>query len=300
MKEIILDESLEVNENADFGEFNQRNFFDIETGFEAVTSFEAEVVHRNYLDYLTLCWGNHYGIVVSPTILWNMVLNNLAYRVNQEPETFRKYFTEFDEKQEICVMQGGNQIDVKLLIAGLQGRIPSNMLDISFPEFSTNTENSKIADYTAFLDMVSPYYNFSMFLCGIPKVRVLGTNNDWLDFVLNLDAITAILPECQDYLLGVANHIANVVEETADFSDFFRLDKCGSGSQVEVGGWIKDFFIEQPRIGYPENYISCISKINYHNYNDNKDYRLYAGLFTSKISEGYLIPAFDKIYYLKS
>lgn len=296
MKEILLDDSLTVVEK-DFRILNQRFAFDIkEDDFEAIT--ELDIIHRNYLGYLAMCWNNHYGIIISPTILWNMVLNNLAYKVNEEPETFRKYFTESDEKQEIKVLLGGNKIDVKLLIAGLQGRIPSSMLEDSFPKFSTDTEKSDIADYTAFLDMVSPYYNYSMYLCGLPKIKVLGTDNDWKQLMFTLGKVTALLPECQDYLIIVANHVALIADNTCDYSDFFRLDRCGSGSQVEVGGWIKDFFIEQPRVRYPENFISCISKIDYHNDNDDKDYRLYAGLFTSEIEDGYLVPAFDNIYFL--
>lgn len=296
MKEIILDDSLTVEER-DFKILNQRFAFGIEEDdFEAIT--EVDIIHRNYLGYLSMCWNRHYGIVISPTILWNMVLNNLAYKVNQEPETFRKYFSESDEKQEIKVMQGGNLIDVKLLIAGLKGRIPSSMLEDSFPAFSTDTKKSVIADYTAFLDMVSPYYNYSMFLCGIPKVRVLGTDKDWSKLMFTLGKVTALLPECQDYLITVANHVALIADNNCDFSDFFRLDRCGSGSQVEVSGWIRDFFIEQPRVSYPENFISCISKIDYHNYNDDKDYRLYAGLFNSEIENGYLVPEFDNIYFL--
>jgi len=139
-------------------------------------------------------------------------------------------------------------------------------------------------------------------LCGIPKVKVLGTKEDWLIFMFKLGIITALIPEFTEYLITIANRIASICEETCDYSQMFRLDKCGSGSQVEVAGWITDFYIEQPRgkgYGYPENFISCISKIDYHNYNDEKDYRLYAGLFTSVIEDDYLIPEFDNMYFVK-
>lgn len=296
MKEIILDNSLIVV-NDDFKILNQKFAFGIEKNdFEAIT--EINIIHRNYLGYLEMCWKNHYGIIISPTILWNMILNNLAYKINQDPETFCKYFTDSDKKQEIKVIQDGNLIDVKLLIAGLKGRIPSCMLKDSFPVFTTDTKKSDIADYTTFLDMVSPYYNYSMYLCGIPKIKVLGTNKDWNQLIYTLGKITAILPECQDYLINIANHVAAIADNTCNYAEFFSLDKCGSGSQVEVSGWITNFFIEQPKVGYLENFISCISKIDYYNYNDENNYRLYAGLFTSEIENGYLVPAFDNMYFL--
>jgi hypothetical protein len=298
MKEIILDGNLIANK-INPSEFEARYFFKDCKGFELLDKPKPALYHMNYLRYLAECWKNHYGVIISPTIFWNMVLNNLAYKVNKTPDVFRKYFTESDEKQEICVEQGGNKIDVTLLIAGVASVIPGEILDHVFPKYSTDTEKSTIANYTAFLDMVSPYYNYSMYLCGIPKVRVLGTEEDWALFYKKLNEIATRIPEFCSYLQLVGYRLAQIIDITADFSKMFRLDRCGSGSQVEVEGWIKEFFIEQPSVNYPENFISCISKIDYHNYNDGKDYRLYAGLFTSTIEDGYLLPEFDNMYFQK-
>ena len=298
MREIVLDSSLTVEER-DFEILNPRHAFGFKDNeFNAVT--ELAINHRNYLDYLGECWRQHYGVVISPTILWNMVLSNLAFEVNKNPETYHKYFTESNDKQEIIVQQGGHLIDVSLLIAELQHRIPSNILDDCFPEFTTDTKNSKIANYTAFLDMVSPYYNYGMLLCGIPKVKILGEKVDWLKFMMLLGVFTTALPECREYLIGVANNVAAISDETCDYSKLFSLQECGSGSQLEVSGWIRDFFIEQPLVPYLENFVPCISKIDYKNYNDGgKEYRLYAGLFTSEIENGYLVPKFDNQYFEK-
>lgn len=297
MKEIILDNSLTVDER-DFNKFDEY-FFKDNKGFEPITTIDAPVIHQNYLSYLCLCWKRHYGVVISPTILWNMVLNNLAYKVNKTPNAFKKYFTESDEKQEICVQQGGNLIDVKLLIDGVASKIPLDIMMYVFPKYSTDNEKSEIANYTAFLDMVSPYYNYSMYLCGIPKVKVLGTPEDWEKFLSTCEKITLLIPEFGEYLITVRDRVILITSDSCDFSQMFRLDRCGSGSQAEVAGWITDFYIEQPRVTYPENFISCIAKIDYHNYNDGKNYRMYAGLFTSTVEDNYLIPEFDSMYFLK-
>lgn len=299
MKEIILNSSLTVNENNSFPEFIPKYFFNDSKGFEPITTIDTPITHRNYLRYLGHCWQAHYGAIISPTILWNMVLSNLAFKVNKTPDVFKKYFTESDEKQEICVQQGENLINTALLIAGVSQKIPTKILEHVFPKYSTDTEKAIIANYTAFLDMVSPYYNYSMYLCGIPKIRVLGTKEDWLLFEKKCGGISDVIPEFENYLRNVREIIIGIIDGDINYTNMFRLDECGSGSQVEVEGWIRDFFIEQPRVSYPENFISCISKIDYRNYNDNKDYRLYAGLFTSTIEDGYLIPAFDNIYFVK-
>lgn len=298
MKEIILDDSLEIGE-IDQGEFRPEYFFNDVKGFEPITNMDAEIRHRNYLDYLALCWKNHYGVVISPTIIWNMILNNLAFEVNKTPEAFRKYFTESDEKQEIIIEQGGHIINVSLLISAVANKMPTNIIEHMFPSFTTDTDNAIVANYTAFLDMVSPYYNYSMLLCGIPKVKVLGTTEDWKKILDSCSEIYEIIPEFESYLGSLMMRVNDILEETADFSTMFSLQRCGSGSDVEISGWIRDFFIEQPQVPYPENFISCIAKIDYHSYNSGGDYRMYAGLFTSKIDDDYLIPEFDNMYFKK-
>ena len=298
MKEIILNEKLTVT-NGRFPEFDLRYFFDDVKGYESITTFDTTITHRNYLRYLGHCWQAHYGAIISPTILWNMVLSNLAFEVNKYPGKYRKYFTDSEDKKEILVNQAGNLIDVKLLMLGVCGKMPTTIINECFPVFTTDTEKSIIANYTAFLDMVSPYYNYSMYCCGIPKVKILGTEEDWKLFADKCMKILEIIPEFDAYLDIVRLRVLSIVMGTADYSQLFSLERCGSGSQVEVEGWIQDFFIEKPSVRYPENFVSCISKIDYHNYNDEKDYRLYAGLFTSTIVDGYLVPEFDNIYFQK-
>jgi len=301
MKEIILDNLLKIVEK-DFRILNPRHSFGIdEKEFTIIPESDIDIIHRNYLDYLSMCWKNHYGIIISPTILWNMVLGNLAFEVNKNPETYRKYFTNFNDKMEIIINQGGNLINVKLLINKLNGIIPNNIMDDFFPDFTTDTDKSIIANYTAFLDMVSPYYNYGMFLCGIPKIKILGTDEDWDLLGASCVRIWTAIPEFKSYLNTVLDRINEIIYNDADFSKFFSLQRCGSGSQVEVNGWITDFFIEQPSINFPENFISCISKIDYKNYNeDGKEYRLFAGLFTSEIEDGYLVPEFNNMYFVKT
>jgi len=299
MKEIILDSSLTVQEGT-FPELNPKYFFGFgDENLEAVTAIDTPITHRNYLSYLSMCWKYHYGVVISPSILWNIVLSNLAFEVIKNPDTYQKYFTKFTEKQEIVIQQGGRLISPELLIDAVRDYMPIDIMDHTFPEFSTDTLYSRIADYTAFLDMVSPYYEYSMFMCGIPKIKILGTKEDWLFFQEHCNNLITCIPEFNDYLNKVNDKIYTIINEMANYSDFFRLDRCGSGSQVEVGGWIRDFFIEQPIVAYPENFVSCISKIDYKCYSNNKNYRLYAGLFSSEIEDDYLMPLFNAMYFEK-
>ena len=195
----------------------------------------------------------------------------------------------------------GLYLDLDELMKRLKELVPNNVDDF-FPEFSTKTQDSTISDYGAFAHMVSPYYNYSMYLCGIPKVRVEGTNEDWLNFESGLQRLGSLFIDTDQkmttYFLNVSDTILKIRNETIDFSDMFRLEECGSGSQVEVAGWIQDFFIDIPRARYLENYCTCVSKIPYKNITLKKDFTLYTGLFGSNLdNDNYLIPEFSKKLY---
>jgi len=268
--EITLDNSLEVKES-DFPKYNYFKFFRVEDGLKQITEFDKKITHRNYLDYLGLCWNRHYGAVITPTIIWNMILNNLAFEVNKNPNTYRKYFTNAkDGKKDIVVYEDGNIITPKLLIDELEYEIPGNMFKYCFPEFTTDTEKSNVAMYSAFLDMVSPYYVYSMYMCGIPKVKVLGDFDDWSKIVESCMHIYKEIPEFKNYLSDAIEISLQIRNCAADFSKMFSLKRCGSGSQVEVSGWIKELFIEKPSIEYPNNFVSCISKVDYNCLNNKK------------------------------
>lgn len=62
------------------------------------------------------------------------------------------------------------------------------------PQFSTSDKEAKLAHYSCFLQTVSPYFRFKID-CGIPRVRVDGTQEDYLKIVKCLEKISEVWPE---------------------------------------------------------------------------------------------------------
>ena len=264
----------------------------------------GDVYHANYLRYLEVCYNYHKGYVISPDILWNIVLNELATEVKKHTELYRFLFTDSTEKKDVIVMGSDPfELDMNQIIDQLRGLVPSDV-DAFIPEFSTTEPAATHAHYCAFADMVSPYYNYMMLLCGFPKVKVEGEIADWTLFLESLNKLQNLFTEnsVSNYLSGVQEHISTIClyldTETYNndfFQNIFTLQRCGSGSQVELNGWITDFFIERPRVPYIENFSAGYAKVDYKVIPTNEELSLFSGLFCSEEIDGYLVPRFSRL-----
>lgn len=205
--------------------------------------------HLGYLGYLALAWKNHYGVIFTPDIFWQLFLTEVAGYIKDNAETYRDLFTDSDEKKEIIVETGDPQlIDLNKIAEALLMLTPTNT-KMFLPEFSTTTEGAALAFKAAFADAMSPYYDYSMLMCGIPRVKVLGEENDWNEVIKNIESFGEViaLPEYFEKVTGLAERIKeNISEPDTEFwKDIFRLDRCGSGGQTEVRGWINDLLIDR-------------------------------------------------------
>lgn len=217
--------------------------------------------------------------------------------VKSDPEKFQHLFTDSKDKQEILVRNlSGTDLNLQILYEALKKKIP-NDINAFCPEFSTTTESSRTAFCAAFSDMASPYYDYHMTLCGIPKIKVFGTEDD---FLLMKKSIHDIISFFQDhtaiisYLNDVLPLINNLSENDSEvWKDFFYVVECGSGHPYKVCGWINKFFIKE----YSDVEIyPCANIVKYKNIDTNIKYEKYVGLFCSSLDDdNYLIPEFSYI-----
>lgn len=264
----------------------------------------GEFRHLNYMEYLQMAWANHYGVIMSPDIFWFILLNESASHIKDNSEHYRSLFTTASEgKTDILVPTADPQlIDLNLIAEELRRLVPSDV-DAFLPEFSTSTPSSSLAFKAAFADAVSPYYNYMMFLCGIPKVQIQGTSEDWSKLSEGVDKLKGLLNKDEnimayfDRVKNISESIINNLETpSVDFwKNMFSLKNCGSGSQVEVKGWIADMYIKTPRPAYINNYPTNVAKVPYTFINTGQKFELKYGLLSSNIEDGFLVPDFGFI-----
>jgi hypothetical protein len=268
-----------------------------------VNNIPDGIRHMNYLSYLALCWKHHYGYVVKPEHIWQIILCEIAGHIKENADKFRDLFTTSAEKKTLTVHSFDPYIlPVHSMIDELNANIPSDITAF-FPEFSNTSEGAKFACAAAFCDAMSPYYNYGMLMCGLPKCRIEGTVDDWVKIIEAINKIGPML-QLDDYTIKVGQAVIKFAQSITRNSNehmksFFNLVRCGSGSQTEVDGWIENFFIKTPSLGYVRNYPSCVSKVEYKNFTTGKEYFLKSGLLRSKVDGDYLVPDFTFVVYEK-
>ncbi len=270
--------------------------------FHVLDDAEGDCFHANYMEYLEAAWGNHYGVVMSPDIMWHTLLSEAVQIVAQNQEKYASLFTTTPgEKQTVIIVTGELVVmPLNVLTDSVKKLVPTNS-DLFMPEFTTTTDRARFARYAAFLDLVSPYYSYMMLACGIPYVDVRGTLDDWKTVAANWKEIGKLLSGHEDFF-NETNQLLDRLIENIDnpkfWLDMFYLEKCGSGSQTEVFGWFSRLFRVQPKhVRYVSNFATHLAKVCYKQINTNMNYEMYHGILSSKLTGDLLEPEFSSMIY---
>ena len=269
------------------------------------STIDSEFYHQNYMGYLESCYDRHMGIVVSPELIWYVLLSEISGHIKENSERYRSLFTDSDEKKEISV-RCPDVLDLPaLLVKALKEVVPSET-EGYFPQLSTETPESLFAFSAAFCDAVSPYYDDSMYCCGFPSVVVRGSEEDWVKVKRYFKYIARNLELDSHYVFVVESHMNSIIASLKDinssvafYKDIFILEHCGSGGQVEVTGWLAQLFMKIPSVRYTHNFSTQLAQLKYKNLSGNRDYQISTGIMKSNYNKetGISVPEFGHVLY---
>lgn len=275
--------------------------------FQFLSNPPTDVIcHEGYIGYLAKAWANHYSVVVSPDMIWFTILNELTAAVAKQSTKYANLFTTTPaEKQAIVVLTGKpEEIDPASVINALKARVPSNVDDF-IPKFSTTTPAVTLAMNVAFCDLVSPYYEYFTMMCGFPSIRIEGTEADWTLVLSKLQNLTGLFQDdLKVYLtrcISCVQALIDAVEknDAEHFRKMAKVEHCGSGHQIYMDGWILQLFNgkEFSQRVRTERIPPHFANMTYTNLETQRKFKLYAGMFYSKIEGSFMIPCFDSVRY---
>ncbi|GLW68747.1 hypothetical protein Kpho02_10460 [Kitasatospora phosalacinea] len=204
---------------------------------------------------LHLCFAAHLPLSLSPDVLWYAVVHEVATHVRLNADAYAGVFTDTPGSRRTLVVRddaltGGAdwQRSLHLVQGPLRERIGERVADLFQPAFSTTTPADASAALVALMDVVSPYYDFRWVTrCGIPRVRLEGTGQDWRLLADRVDGLAERFAGLRPWLDALRPVLAEIAATAAggpvdpEFWGSLYKWESRSGSD-RVTGWITRFF----------------------------------------------------------
>ncbi|MBI2473669.1 DUF4419 domain-containing protein [Candidatus Uhrbacteria bacterium] len=211
-----------------------------------------------FLQAVHACFANHYPLALRPEVLMQVVLTQIAEVVKRNPEHYRDLFTTSAKQETIRVRHDGLLLGnsnspwheaIRMFHPELQKRVPSHIMGDMLAPFTTDTIEAQLARLISFMDAASKYYKYVVETrCGIPRVRMLGTRDDWVTLAQAVNNLSRFfgdkLGKYFQELIPVTQKLASQASgETTDDRFWTSLYKCeGKSGTPQCNGWITALF----------------------------------------------------------
>lgn len=195
----------------------------------------------------------HQPLTLGPDEVWLVVCQAAAKHVEKFPEESRRALVAFEGKQLLVVdaphlVRGGNPDQWSSVFAGFSNKIAEFLgkkRDLFDPTFSTTTWVEKVAIQVQMMAALAPYFDYkAMTMCGIPRVTLLGTVEDWEAIHTRAQAFREFMPAwAVDGITFATGHLVASAKGHPDmefWQNFFKT-RFGSGG-TPIGGFVNAFF----------------------------------------------------------
>ncbi|XP_046857247.1 uncharacterized protein LOC124450648 [Xenia sp. Carnegie-2017] len=177
-------------------------------GDRSVTLGSEDLIHSSadvgLFSSILLAYNNHLKLRTSPEDWWFVVIRKVAIAIDKHSkhEKIRKMFVEHKGKKTLEVKVNSNNIyDVNYttFFDTMSCEISKNVkvpgyVDLISADFSSSTPVQKIVSQITLMSSLQEFFEYRMhFLCGIPAVEMLGTEEDWRKLIEKLDALQNLL-----------------------------------------------------------------------------------------------------------
>jgi hypothetical protein len=183
---------------------------------ETVYASEIQTIKGSapFFHTISYAFNYHFPLELTPDSVWLTILSGLVHYIDREPERLRHHFVQHEGK----------------LMLEFRTNSPS------LPNVSAET-----------MGAMKHYFTYKMmFVCGLNKVTILGTPDDWADIGNRVNTLNEFgLKSWTEYLAPVIEQIQRACEGKPDI-DFWRRiylrHGYGSGGQYNVSGWVNVFY----------------------------------------------------------
>jgi len=226
--------------------------------FEAGPAIDKLLIETNFHPFVAtmhLAYAEHYPMTISPDMIWLLIAQGFAVHVNENAETLRSQFVDFDGKKKIDIrrdefVKGGENNDWANTFPEFAQKIEANtgahLLELVTSDFSTTGSAEKIAFQITLMDAMKSYFQYSVTTaCGIPEITLEGTPEDWKKIEEKAKLLAQYdLEWWIDDLLPVLTQLTQTASGKPDiefWESCYKWRDVGSGNPL-ITGWVLHLF----------------------------------------------------------
>lgn len=230
-------------------------------------SKEFNAVSNHFVQTVLSCFKAHFNLVLYPDQLMLVLFQGVSnhFKTNSAkygPLFLNKNVIESQKKGEKIkiivrddtLVRGSNDNDWEKNFPKFQQQIEEHMTGLSGQRnlhlnFSTSNETTKIAAIICLMDTFQEFFEYEVHtLCGIPKVTLMGTLQDWENIKLKVNELAKGMD--LDWWLNKLNPILDDIvksfknpkskDSTKFWDSFFKYESGSGGSHID--GWMNHLF----------------------------------------------------------
>ena len=231
-----------------------KNFLELSVADELV-DLGTQPVITGYLR----AYQNHYPVTISPDIAWLLICQGFSRHVNNNSETLRHRFVDFEGQKMLTVerdMSGTEGLAVfpwetifPEFVQQIAGFTGEELIENLSADFTTTTPTSLIAGQITIMESMKEFFKYKVVMigCGIPEVTIEGTVEDWEKILNRLDYLSQYeLGWWTSELKPVIQKIIDTKKGTFDKDFWMNMIKYHEmglyGSYDGVDGWLLKFY----------------------------------------------------------
>jgi hypothetical protein len=222
----------------------------IEDGKSNYDSFTYQQFPNHFIGSIHAAFNNHYPLELSPDDVWTVLLQGFAQHINLNAEKFRDKFVEHEGKKIIRVVRNefvkGKKNDWPGCFTEFSNEIKKQVKvdgNIFIPKFSTTSQLNINIFNLSLMDITQSFFDFRvMTMCGIPKITLLGSIEDWQDIRNRVENFSEFdLDWWIDKLIPILDQFINAQYNYIDldfWKSIYKFKEVSGGDTIN--GWILD------------------------------------------------------------
>lgn len=137
------------------------------------------------IDAVGTAFSQHRPLILSPDSIWLAIEQGFAQHVMENAEALRDRLVRHRGSRELVTVIGelslpAFELGISNLSAQIREASDPVLHETMICDFSTTTPSIRTASEVVLMDCYSSYFTYTMVcICGIPKITVLGSPNDW-------------------------------------------------------------------------------------------------------------------------